>query len=119
MACLYRIGENMPFTARAESSPRREDAAGAVRVGESRVLLELVIRAFQDGATPETIVQRYSTLALPDVYAVIAYCLRHRNEIEDYLAGREQKAEEVRQRIESQQGDVSEIRARLVQRQAR
>jgi uncharacterized protein (DUF433 family) len=105
---------NVAFTAQAEAPPLREDAAGALRVGESRVLLELVIRAFQDGATPETIVQRYSTLALPDVYAVIAYYLRHRSEVEAYLARREQKAEEGRQRIESQQGDLSEIRARLL-----
>lgn len=104
----------MAFTLQAETAPLREDAAGALRVGESRVLLELVIRAFQDGATPETIVQRYSTLALSDVYAVVAYYLRHPSEVEGYLARREQKAEEVRQRIESQQGDLSEIRARLL-----
>jgi uncharacterized protein (DUF433 family) len=104
------------FTAQAEAPPLRQDAAGALRVGDSRVLLELVIRAFQDGATPETIVQRYPTLALPDVYAVIAYYLRHRGEIEGYLAQREQKAEEVQRRIESQQGDLSEIRARLLAR---
>jgi uncharacterized protein (DUF433 family) len=102
------------FTAQAEAPPLHEDASGALRVGDSRVLLEVVVRAFQDGATPETIVQRYSTLALPDVYAVIAYYLRHRSEIEEYLARREQKAEEVRRRIESQQGDLSEIRARLL-----
>jgi uncharacterized protein (DUF433 family) len=101
------------FTAKTDAPPLREDATGALRVGDSRVLLELVIRAFQDGATPETIVQRYSTLTLPDVYAVIAYYLRHRDEIEEYLIQREQKAEETRQRIESQQGDLSEIRERL------
>lgn len=104
----------MAFIALAEAPPIREDSAGALRVGGSRVLLELVIRAFQDGATPETIVQRYSTLALSDVYAVIAYYLRHRNELAAYLARREQKAEEVLQRIESGQGDLSEIRARLL-----
>jgi uncharacterized protein (DUF433 family) len=104
----------MAFVVEAEAPPLREDAAGALRVGNSRVLLELVVRAFQDGATPETIVQRYSTLALPDVYAVIAYYLRHRNEVEDYLARREQKANAVLQRITSQQGDLSEIRARLL-----
>ena len=76
----------MAFTAQAKLPPLREDAAGALRVGDSRVLLELVIRAFLDGATPETIVQRYSTLALPDVYAVIVYYLRHRSEVEGYLA---------------------------------
>jgi uncharacterized protein (DUF433 family) len=102
------------FISQAEAPPLREDDAGAVRVGDSRVLLELVIRAFQDGATPETIVQRYSTLELPDVYAVIAYYLRHRGVIEEYLERREQVAEEVRQRIEDQQGDLSEIRARLL-----
>lgn len=103
----------MPFMVKSDAPPLREDSAGALRVGESWVLLELLIRAFQDGATPEMIVQRYSTLTLPDVYSVIAYYLRHRDEIEEYLAQREQKAEETRQRIETQQGDLSEIRARL------
>lgn len=106
----------MTFTAKTDAPPLREDATGALRVGDTRVLLELVIRAFQDGATPETIVQRYSTLALPDVYTVIAYYLRHRDDVQEYLEQRERKAEEVRQRIESQQGDLSEIRARLLAR---
>jgi uncharacterized protein (DUF433 family) len=106
----------MAFSAQAEAPPLREDESGALRVGNTRVLLELVIWAFQDGATPETIVQQYSTLSLPDVYAVIAYYLRHRNQIEDYLTRREQRADEVRQKIESRQGDLSEIRARLLAR---
>ena len=104
----------MAFNVQTEAPPLTEDATGALRVGNSRVLLEIVVRTFQDGATPETIVQRYPTLALPDVYAVLAYYLRHPKEVEEYLARREQKAEEVRQRIESQQGDLSEIRARLL-----
>jgi len=106
----------MSFIVQAESPPLREDTAGAVRVGDSRVLLELVIWAFRKGATPETIVQRYPTLALPEVYAVIAYYLRHRGEVETYLARREQQAEEVRERIDKEQGDLSEIRARLLAR---
>ena len=104
----------MIFAAQPEAPPLREDADGAVRVGDSRVLLELVIRAFEDGATPESIVQRYSTLALGDVYAVIGYYLRHRSEVESYLAGREEKAEEVRQRVENRQADLGEIRSRLI-----
>src|SRR5260370_15804818 len=113
--CLLRRAETtnriqteirtMAFTAQAEAPPLYEDAAGASRVGDSRVLLELVIRAFQDGATPEAIVQRYSTLVLPDVYSVVTYYLRHRAEVEAYLSRREQQAEDVRQRVESQQGD--------------
>ena len=82
------------------------------------MLLELVIRAFQDGATPETIVQRYSTLALTDVYAVIAYYLRHRTEVDEYLVQRESKAQEIRQRVEKPD-DLAEIRARLQARRER
>jgi uncharacterized protein (DUF433 family) len=107
-------GDPVRFTIRAEAPPLREDASGALRIGQTRVLLELVIRAFQDGATPETIVQRYSTLTLAEVYAAIGYYLRHRSEVENYLASREQKAEEVRRRIEQQQGDLSDIRSRLL-----
>ena len=104
----------MPFVAQAEAPPLRVDFDGSVRVGDSRVLLELVIRAFQDGSTPEAIVQRYETLALGDVYAAITYYLRHRAEVEQYLAQREQRAEQVREEVAAQQRDLSEIRNRLL-----
>lgn len=107
----------MEITLQTEAPPLRRDASGALRVGHSRVLLELVIRAFQDGATPEAIAQRYPTATLADIYAVIAYYLRHREAIEAYLAEREQRAKEVRQRIESQQGDLADLRGRLLARQ--
>src|SRR5205823_9472128 len=87
-------GRQMPFPVEAECPPIREDAAGALRVGNTRVLLELVLRAFQDGATPETIVQRYASLALADVYAVIGYYLRHPAEMDEYLNRRERKGED-------------------------
>jgi uncharacterized protein (DUF433 family) len=97
-----------------EAPPVRREASGALRVGRSRVLVELVIRAFQDGATPEAIAQRYPTARLADIYAVIAYYLRHREAMEAYLAEREQVAQEVRQRLEGHQGDLAELRTRLL-----
>jgi uncharacterized protein (DUF433 family) len=104
----------MAFPLQTEAIPLREDESGALRVGGSRVLLELVIQAFQDGATPEAIVQRYETLALSDVYAVIAYYLRHRVEVAEYLARRERKADEVQQRADARNADLGAIRARLL-----
>ena len=104
----------MEIILQTEAPPLRREASGALRVGRSRVLLELVIRAFQDGATPEVIVQRYSSALLADIYAVIAYYLHHREDIEAYLAEREQRAQEVRQRIESHQGDLADLRDRLL-----
>lgn len=106
----------MKMVLQTEAPPLRRDDSGALRVGNSRVLLELVIRAFEDGTTPETIAQQYSTATLADIYSVIAYYLRHRHEVEAYLTERERRAEEVRRRIESQQGEMTEIRNRLLAR---
>jgi uncharacterized protein (DUF433 family) len=100
----------------AEPVPLSRDKNGDIRVGESRVLLDLVVHAFDDGATPETIVQMYPTLKLPDVYAVIAYYLRHRSEVKQYLDARERKAEQIRAKVQSQQVDMQELRQRLIQR---
>jgi len=102
------------LSVQSERPPLRDEADGAMRVGDSRVLLELLIHAFQDGATPEEIVQQYPTLSLPDVYSVISYYLRHRAEVETYLAERERSALETRKRIERQQRDLSDIRTRLL-----
>ena len=106
----------MSLVLQTEAPPLRRDAAGALRIGNSRVLLELVIRAFEDGATPETINQQYPTTSLADLYSAIAYYLRHRGEIDAYLADREQQAREVRNRIEDAQADLAEVRHRLLAR---
>jgi uncharacterized protein (DUF433 family) len=101
----------------AEALPLRQDASGALRIGHSRVLVDLVTRALQDGATPEAIARRYPTVPLADTYAAIAYYLRHREAVEAYLTAREQQAQEMRQRIEPQQGDPASLRGRLLARQ--
>ena len=107
----------MALIIQPEAPPLRQDASGALRVGSSRVLVELVIRAFQDGATPEAITQRYPTATFADIYAVIAYYLRHRQELDAYLAAREQRAQDVRQHIERHQGDLADLRRRILAHQ--
>ncbi len=102
------------FAIAADTPPMTQDQYGAVRVGKSRVLLELVIRAFQDGATPEAIVLRYPTLGLPDVYSTIAYYLNHPSEVERYIADRESVSAEVHALIVSGQRDLTEIRNRIL-----
>ena len=75
--------------------PLSRDATGALRIGKTRVLLEIVIRAWHAGATPEEIVQAYDTLQLSDVYAVVAWCLNNDTVVNEYLATREQIAAEI------------------------
>ena len=52
--------------------PLSTDAYGAIRVSGTRVLLDVIIVAFQAGATPEAIVQQFPSVALADVYLVIS-----------------------------------------------
>ena len=104
----------MTLVLKSEKPPLREDETGAIRVGNSRVLLEIVIRAFQDGMSPESIVNSYSTLTLADTYGAIAYYLKHQEAIEEYLDRREELAKSVKQRIEAIQPNLSQIHSRLL-----
>ena len=108
----------MAIIIQSEAPPLRQDTSGALRVGASRVLVELVIRAFQDGATPEAIAQRYPTATLADIYAVIAYYLRHQDDLDAYLKQRQAEAEELRREIEAR-FKPDGLRERLLARRAR
>ncbi len=92
--------------------PLWKDAGDVYRVGKTRVALELLVRAFNDGITAEGIVEKYPGLDLCDVYQVIGYYLRHSGEFTGYLEKRER---EERERHENHLEDESPagIRERL------
>ena len=96
--------------------PLREDPSGVLRVGNSRVLLELVLRTFKAGATPEAIVQSYDTLNLADVYAVVSRYLSAPDPFEEYLHTREEAGAETRRKIEESQRTQGNLRAVLLAR---
>jgi uncharacterized protein (DUF433 family) len=80
--------------------PPLEWLSGAVRVRGTRVTIDAVVFSFNEGYTPEQIVRKYTTLPLPAIYAVIAFYLRHREEVDAYIEQRRQEAEALRSRIE-------------------
>lgn len=75
---------------------------GVLCVGESRVSLDTVISDYKEGSTPERIIADYPTLELSDVYAVIAYYLKHTEEVEAYLRRRNEETTRLRHEIESE-----------------
>jgi uncharacterized protein (DUF433 family) len=99
----------------AETAPLTADRDGVVRVGATRVTLATVVAAFHEGATAETIVQQYPSLALADVYAVIAYYLRHRVDVDTYLTAQQEESALIRQQNEARFPPLG-VRARLLSR---
>jgi uncharacterized protein (DUF433 family) len=112
-AMIMTVLEQQPLTL---SIPLYEDPPGVLRVGKSRVLLELVIHAFQRGETPEGIVQSYDTLSLPDVYAVVSYYLANPASIDEYLRECDAKAEVIRRKIEKAQPPRDNLRQLIMTR---
>lgn len=84
--------------------PLRIDEGGAVRVGKTRVTLEIVIESFLEGRSPESIVESFDTLDLGDVYTVIGYYLRFRPEVDAYLQECTREADRLQMEIEARPG---------------
>jgi len=59
--------------------------SGEIRIKGTRVGIEIVLRDYLQGASPEEIVLRYPTLSLEQVHAVILYYLRNIEELNQYL----------------------------------
>ena len=111
--------EVMPCPWPSRPIPRPFARTRAVRVGGTRVLLERIVYAFDDGASAGEIVERFPSVDLADVHATIAYILRHRDEIDAYMEEVEAKAEENLRRIASlapQDGRREGLERRLSER---
>ena len=67
---------------------------------------------------PEEIVRRLPALDLADVYAVIAYALRHPEEMEDYLRSAREMEERARAELDALHPDRQERIARIRARHA-
>lgn len=81
-------------------APLHIDDQGVVRIGETNVLFDLVVRSYFQGHTPEEIVRQYTTLALSDVYGAISYFHQHRSQVEQYLRERDDEADRVRKELD-------------------
>ena len=109
---MTSLANGLPL--QAELPPLRVDLGGVVRVGASRISLDLVVEQYENGMMPEDLVRVYDTLALADVHAVIAYYLRHRDEVQTYMKRREEEAEALQATIEAENPPI--MRAELLAR---
>ena len=76
-----------------DTIPLAVGADGVYRVAGSRVTLDVIVGAFDRGATPEEIAQDFPSLQLSEIYQVIGYYLKHGSELAEYLDRRKQEEE--------------------------
>jgi uncharacterized protein (DUF433 family) len=105
----------MALPIEVERVPLQVDADGVVRVGGTRVTLDTIVETFGEGATAEEIVQQYPSLRLADVYTVLGYYLRERQQVDAYLGRRQMQADRTREQNEAQ-FDPQGVRDRLLAR---
>lgn len=99
----------------ATAPPIQRDVDGVFRVGGTRVRLETITTAFDNGCTAEEILLKYPSLDLSDIYAVIAYYLQRHQAVEDYLARRRAQIDQAGHEIEAR-FPTAGVRERLLAR---
>ncbi len=77
---------------------------GTIRVTGTRLLLDMIIHAHQRGDIPEVIADSFPAASVAEVYAIIAYYLNNKTELDKYLEEQEKEAEEIRKKIEAMPG---------------
>ena len=108
----------MELSLTLEPPPLTAHDDGSVRVGGSRVLLEVVIAAHTIwGWSAERIAREFDTTTLADIYGVLRYYHTHRAEVDAYLARRDAEGDAVKAKIEATQRPFPS-RAELLARRA-
>lgn len=98
-------------------NPLREDAEGIIRIGGTRVTLQTVIAAYDDGAGPEEIALQYPALTLEQVYATISYFLGHEADLRAYIDEERVASGAERHRTDAHP-EIARLRERLLARRS-
>lgn len=83
--------------------PLTQLESGVLRVTGTRIPLVRIVEEYMNGSTPEEIVDRFDTLRLSDVYSLIAFYIDNKSAVDQYVRDQDEKAEDLRQRIEAGQ----------------
>ena len=108
---------SMTLEIKLDAVPLRIEPDGTVRVGNTRVTLDVMLTAYKLGFSAEEIAEQFDTLELCDVHSIIGYYLRRRDEVEEYLKERTIAAAALRLELE-RRFPSSGLRERLMARRA-
>jgi len=94
---------------------------GTIRVKGSRLPVDRIIYAYQQGEIPEEIFESFPSVVytVADIYLIIAYYLQNKSKMDKYLAKRKKEAEKIKQEIEAMpdyQEKSADLREKLLKR---
>jgi uncharacterized protein (DUF433 family) len=104
----------MVLEVKAEPAPIHINSEGTAYVTNSRVTLETIVFAFQNGDSAEQIADSYDVVSLADIYAVIAYYLNHQDEVDTYIKERQKQAQSLFETLNTQHPHINELRNKLL-----
>jgi uncharacterized protein (DUF433 family) len=94
-----------------------QDADGYIHVTGHRIGLQDLVYHYNEGYSPEALLEAFPTLSLALVHKVIAFYLEDKGEVDAFVAMCEAEVE--RQRAVAPRGpDAAELRRRLASKQA-
>jgi uncharacterized protein (DUF433 family) len=107
----------MDLVIEPQSVPLHKTAEGAVRVVGTRIGLDVVVAHFNSGKSPESIAASMPALSLGDTYSVLAFYLRHREAVDEYLAEQDREADALQAKVEAHP-TYQQLRERLMARRS-
>jgi uncharacterized protein (DUF433 family) len=94
-----------------------QDADGYIHVTRHRIGLQDLVYYYNEGYSPEALLDAFPTLSLALVHKVVAFYLEDKLAVDAYMATCEAEVE--RQRVVAPRGpDSAELRRRLASKQA-
>lgn len=94
-----------------------QDSDGYIHVTGHRIGLQDVVYYYNQGHSPEMLVEVFPTLSLAVIHKVLGYYLEHQAEVNAAVAANESEMEQ--QRAAAPRGpDATELRRRLAAKQA-
>src|SRR5215467_2596619 len=121
MRIRHTVAHNRPgvTTVQLEATqnvPLTQWKDGTIRISETHVTLDVIVKQFKLGATAEQIHDSFPAASLKDIYRVIHYYLEHTDAVEAYMQEQQQTAAATRQWMESQPENCG-LRERLLAQQ--
>ena len=102
-----------------QTVPFTQTTEGVIRITGTRVSLDTILHHYQRGASPEEITNRFPTVSLGQVHAVLAYYLSYQVELDAYLKEQEAADAAFLKQLEADpqyQADRVAFRERLMHR---